>query len=354
MFEYSGNAHMHTPYSDGAKYHAQIAEEAISAGLDFIIVTDHNVWVDGLEGYYANENGRVLLLVGEEVHDMRRRPQANHFLAYGVERELSMFAFDPQRLIDKTNESGGWGFLAHPYDPAAPSIGEDALQWLDWGIEGFTGLEIWNYMSNFKGHLGNKLQTLLVALNPEKFITEPEPETLKKWDELLEQGKRVAAIGNSDAHGLTYRMGPISKVIFPYEYLFRAINTHILTREALNGELQHDKQLVLQSLGTGKSWVAYDLAQDSKGFRFSGQSRTKGVMGDEINLNTGATLQVRTPVRCDITLIHNGRPVASAENDTNLTFIPIDPGAYRVECRILSKGRDRGWIFSNPIYLTEG
>ena len=52
MFEYSGNAHMHTPYSDGKKWHNEIAEEAISAGLDFIIVTDHNVWVSGPEEYY--------------------------------------------------------------------------------------------------------------------------------------------------------------------------------------------------------------------------------------------------------------------------------------------------------------
>ena len=64
---------MHTPYSDGANWHAEIADEAMPAGLDFIIVTDHNPWVDGLEGYYENEHGRVLL-VGEEVHDMRRDP----------------------------------------------------------------------------------------------------------------------------------------------------------------------------------------------------------------------------------------------------------------------------------------
>ena len=41
MYELAGNLHMHTPCSDGEKYHAAIAEDAIKAGLDFVIVTDH-------------------------------------------------------------------------------------------------------------------------------------------------------------------------------------------------------------------------------------------------------------------------------------------------------------------------
>ena len=44
--EYAGNMHMHTRYSDGTVWHADIAAAAIDAGLDFVIVTDHNIWVD--------------------------------------------------------------------------------------------------------------------------------------------------------------------------------------------------------------------------------------------------------------------------------------------------------------------
>ena len=102
MIEVVGNLHMHTPYSDGAKWHAEIAEEAINAGLDFIVVTDHNVWVDGLEGYYYNDRGKVLLLVGEEVHNPRRKPQVSHFLVFGAEKEMALHAHDVQQLIDET------------------------------------------------------------------------------------------------------------------------------------------------------------------------------------------------------------------------------------------------------------
>ena len=351
MIELVGNMHMHTPYSDGAKWHAEIADEAIAAGLDFIIVTDHNVWVDGLEGYYENELGRVLLLVGEEVHDMRRDPQANHFLVYGAERELSPFAKDPQELINKTAGSGGYGFLAHPFDPAAPSIGEDSLGWLNWDIDGYAGLEIWNYMSNFKGLLGNRRQTLTAAFKPEKAIVGPQAKTLQKWDEQLAAGNKVAAVGSSDAHGLTYKMGPVSRTIFPYDFLFRCVNTHLLLREELKGELNHDKALILAALGKGNGWVAYDLPASTGGFRFSGQGMDKGIMGDSIRLEAGATLQVLAPARCRIVLIHNGEIVATVQNQVNLTHLPVEPGAYRAECYINFLGQERAWILSNPIYL---
>jgi hypothetical protein len=74
-------------------------------------------------------------------------------------------------------------------------------------------------------------------------------------------------------------------------------------------------------------------------------------MGDEIQMDAGATLQVRTPVRADIKLIRYGEIVAGIENETTLTHLPIEPGAYRVECHIPFLGAQRGWIYSNPIYL---
>lgn len=364
MFELVGNMHMHTPYSDGEKWHAEIAEDAIAAGLDFIIVTDHNVWVDGVEGYYENENGRVLLLVGEEVHNPRRQPQASHFLVYGAEQELAMHAADPQALIDAANDAGTYGFLAHPYERGLPLLDYPDLGWHDWPVDGFTGLEIWNYMSSFISRLADemdrlpikhalllKLTALRVALNPQKYITGPEPEALQLWDELLAQGKQVTAVGNSDAHGTPMSMGPIKRVIYPYDFLFRAVNTHILLAEPLTGELAVDKKRVLRAIGKGHSWVGYDMAHPTRGFRFSGQGVNKGRMGDRIRLDAGATLQVSAPARTHIRLIRHGEVVAENQNGTNLTYIPVEPGAYRVECTIPYMDRQRGWIYSNPIYL---
>jgi len=351
MKEIIGNVHMHSRYSDGAKWHAEIADEAIRAGLDFIIVTDHNVWVEGVEGYYESAAGRVLLLVGEEVHDPRRTPQANHFLIFGAEKEMSLYARDPQTLIDETRAAGGWGFIAHPFDPAAPSLGEIELGWHSWDIDGYDGLEIWNYMSNIKGHVDGRLKSLRIALNPEKFVEGPDSRSLEKWDELLNMGRRIAAIGGSDAHAFRLSMGPLTRTIFPYEFLFRALNMHLLLPHDLNGELHHDKRLILKALGKGNSWIGYDMASSTKGFRFSGQSRTKGIMGDDIKIGAGATLQIVTPEKCRIRLLNNGRLVKECQNDKNLTHLSSEPGAYRVECSLPYLGKERGWIYSNPIYL---
>lgn len=355
---------MHTPYSDGEKWHAEIAKEAIKAGLDFVIVTDHNIWVHDVEGYYENEDGRVLLITGEEVHNPRRKPQASHFLAYGAEKELASFAPDPQKLIDETIGAGGYGFLAHPHEQDFPIINEPNLGWHDWDIEGFTGLEIWNYMSCFKNRVIDRIHKLPIkfkllaqltalraALDPAKVVDGPEKETLQLWDEFLAQGKRVYAIGNSDAHGTMMSLGPIIREIFPYDYLFRAINTHILTPEPLNGDMVHDKQLILRAMGNGRCWVGYDLPHPTAGFRFTGQGINKGGMGDRIQLDAGATLQIKAPAKANIRLVRHGEVVASVDNETHLTHIPVDEGAYRVECYIPFEGQERGWIFSNPIFL---
>ena len=362
--EISGNLHMHTPYSDGEKYHAEIAEDAIKAGLDFVIVTDHNIWVDGVEGYYENENGRVLLLTGEEVHNVRRKPQASHFLAYNVGHELSNLAPDPQALINKTIKSGGYGFLAHPHEKDLPIVDEINLGWHDWEIDGFTGLEIWNYMSSFKNRLAEGLENLplqrkwlgmllavRMALNPQKVITAPETETLALWDELLANGKRIVAIGNSDAHGTPMSFGPIKREIYPYEFLFSAVNTHLFLPEPLGNDITKDKRMIFHALGQGNAFVGYDMPHTTKGFRFSGKGRSEGIMGDCIKMDAGATLQVHAPARTSIRLIRHGLVVAETKNHTNLTYTPQQPGAYRVECDIEYHGRTRGWIYSNPIYL---
>lgn len=362
--ELVGNMHMHTPYSDGKKWHAQIAEDAIAAGLDFIIVTDHNVWVDGVEGYYENSHGRVLLLVGEEVHNPRREPQASHLLVYGAERELSPLAADPQALIDAAKEAGGYTFLAHPHEKDCRLLPYPNLGWHDWQIEGYTGLEIWNYMSSFVCRLADelnklpfqnglldKLTAVRLALNPEKYINFPEPESLALWDELLAQGKQVTAVGNSDAHGDTLQFGPLKRVIYPYRYLFGAVNTHLLLTEPLTGDVARDKTLILRAIGRGHSWVAYDLPHPTKGFRFTAHGINKGRMGDRVQMDAGATLQIWLPTPANIRIVRHGETVASAQNKSNITYIAMEEGAYRVECTLPFRGQMRGWIYSNPIYV---
>jgi hypothetical protein len=346
------NLHMHTTYSDGHGSHADIVQAALETGLDAVIVTDHNVLVEGLDDYHSDGERKVLLIVGEEVHDQARQPQKNHLLVLGADRELAQEAWDPQRLLNKVKEAGGLSFLAHPFDPEAPAFNEDDLSWENWEVEGYTGIELWNQLSEFKSLLSNKLMAAYYALNPNLIARGPFPEVLEKWDELLKEGRRVAAIGGTDAHALPGRLGPIRRTIFPYNYHFKCINTHLLVNTPLSGEVDVDRRLILRALSKGNAFIGYDLPASTRGFRFSAHGYEQNViMGDKIHLRDGITLQIRLPRVSECRLLRDGEVVQTWDTRETCTYITNQPGVYRVEVYINYQGQRRGWIFSNPIYV---
>ncbi len=354
MHEIVINLHMHTPYSDGHATHREIAQAACKAGIDAILVTDHNVHVFGLEGYYQEGDHKVLLLIGEEIHDQSRDPQKNHLLVFGANREMAKNAFDVQRLIDSVNEVGGLSYIAHPVDPAAPAVGETDISWVDWDVKGFTGIELWNGMSEFKSLLKTKLHAIFYAYNPHQVARGPLPDTVQKWDELLARGKPVVAIGGSDAHAFPARMGPLRRTLFPYEFHFRSINTHLYIPKPLNGDLVEDKRMVLEALASGHAFIGYDLPAPTHGFRFTAKGKDNiAWMGDTLCAKGGVTFQIRLPRRCETRLIKDGKLIKSWRKRDTCTHITSEPGVYRVEAYRPYRGRRRAWIFSNPIYITE-
>lgn len=351
MHELITNLHMHTTYSDGSGSHADLGLAALKTGLDVLLVTDHNVWVQGLDGYHREGKRRVLLLVGEEVHDQDRDPQKNHLLVFGAERELAQLTDDPQALINAARNAGGLSFIAHPVDPALPAFGETDISWVDWSVRGFTGLELWNGFSELKVVVGNKLQGLFYAYFPELIPHGPFPETLRIWDGLLSGGRRVVAVGGSDAHARRMSLGPLRRTIFPYEYHFSSVNTHLLVAGPLSGDLAGDRALVLEALAGGHCYVACDLHAPARGFRFSAHGDGRSViMGDEIEAGSALTLQATLPSPARIRLLKNGREVKSLFGSA-LTHVTDGPGVYRIEAHRRHLGLLRGWIFSNPIYV---
>jgi hypothetical protein len=344
--EYVGSIHLHTTASDGALTHEEVAHLASQAGLDFLIVTDHNVFTPGIEGW----RGDVLLLVGEEIHDTNRVPEANHYLALGISEHVSGAGIPAQQVIDAVAALGGFGFIAHPFEHSPAFTREPELPWADWKVAGYTGLEIWNYMSEFKSYLHNLRRALFLIFWPQWAIRGPFPETLAKWDELLACRKTVALAG-TDAHGNPYRLGPLRRAILPYEHCFRAVRTHILSPAPFEGELEHDRALVYQALPAGNCFVAYDAIGDSQGFRFTGQSGEVIVgMGEEIPLSGNVEFTIFSPLKADLRLLRDGRVVAHDEGRT-LEHSTAEPGVYRVEAYRKHLLKSRGWVFTNPIYV---
>ena len=362
MKELVTNLHIHTVYSDGIGTHAEVAQEAIKAGLDAIITTDHNFLAAHRQGYYTanglwdgkEESRRLLLLTGEEIHDRDRKPQKSHLLVIGANRELSGYGNQPQTLIDQARQSGGLTFLAHPLESDLPLFGESAITWKDWEVTGYTGIELWNGLSEVKARITSLPLALLYSYFPKFTPLGPPPALLEKWDQLLNQGRRVVIVGGSDAHAGPYRWGPFKPLIFPYRFHFRAINTHLLVPRNLGQDFDADRRLVMNALRAGHAFVGYDLPAPTRGFRFTAQSQGQtAILGDEIKLKGGVTFQVRLPLKTRCTLLCNGRPVKTWQKTLFCTYITNQPGVYRVECHILYLGRWRGWIYSNPIYISE-
>jgi hypothetical protein len=351
MHELIINLHIHTTYSDGSGTHADLGRTALKTNVDVLLVTDHNILVQGTDAYFRDGKKRVLVLTGEEIHDQNRHPQKNHLLVFGVERELAPMAENPQSLINAVRNAGGTSFIAHPVDPALPAFGQTDISWVDWEVAGFTGIELWNGFSEIKSVARGKWDAVAYAFFPEFLPHGPLPETLRRWDQLTVKGQRVVAIGGSDAHAQHMSLGPIHKIIFPYEYHFSTINTHALTPSPLSGDLARDRKMILDSLAAGHCFIGYDLPAPTRGFHFSVQGKDgMAIMGDEITLTGAVTLQAKLPSPAKIQLIRNGRMIKASQSET-LVHITSEPGVYRIEAYKRYLGKMRGWIFSNPIYI---
>ncbi len=352
MHELVINMHMHTTYSDGSGTYADLARAALKTSIDVLLVTDHNILVQGVDAYYRDEGKCTLVLVGEEIHDQDRHPQKNHLLVFGTNQELSTYAKDAQALINKVNHLGGLSFIAHPVDPAMPAYGEDDISWEDWNVTEFTGIELWNGFSEFKTIAKGKLTEIFYAFFPEAIPHGPLPKTLDIWDTLLGKGLRVVAVGGSDAHARHMSLGPIHKTIFRYEYHFSTINTHVLTPTPMSGVLAQDRKMIFDSLAAGHCFIGYDLPASTRGFKFSAQgSDSIANMGEHIILtNETLMLTAELPSPAMIKLIKNGNCIKEVYGKA-LTQITNEAGIYRVEAYKRFLGKLRGWIFSNPIYV---
>jgi len=349
------NIHIHTIYSDGNKNHIEVIREAAGAGLDGLIFTDHNVYVDGIEGYYKMDGRNILVLMGEEIHDTNANPQKNHLLAIGIDKDLSIFSADRHHLIKKIHSAHGGAFLAHPFDPALPYFNEPDISWEDWDIEGFDGIELWNGFSELKVRAKNRFLPYFFAFFPKYLPMSPALETVNLWNDLHRQGKIISAIAGSDAHAIPFTAGPFKKVIFPYRYHFSTLNNHVLLENDLVGNFEADKKRVISAINKGKNYLANDLIGSATGFNFyleySQENRIE--MGAVKEFEKDLIAHIHSPKKSEIRIIKDGNVIQQRFNARVLDFPLSTYGVYRVECYRHARGKKRGWIFSNPIYIRQ-
>ncbi len=336
-FEYTGAIHIHSRFSDGSGSVADIVAAAAGTGVDFLALTDHNT-VEARDEGWEGWNGNVLLLVGDEVSSRH-----GHCLALGTETHVE-HRQSASGVLSDIRAQGGLSFIAHPHGRYRPLVRTRDHSWQDWSADDFVGLELWSYMfdwassfhySRFGKHYHN----------PDECITGPESETIELWDHLCSR-RRVVAVGGVDVHAR--RFAPLPFVVFPYRDCFRTVRTHVLTDRALTRSDAEDIDTILQHLGAGHVFIAYDLLAEAGGTRFWAPD-LDAVLGDE-RLYTGpTTLKLTLPIEADVTILRDGRSW-QVSHGSSWEGSADGPGVYRVGARL----RGRPWLYTNPIYLRSG
>jgi hypothetical protein len=337
--EYTGSIHVHTGYShDSDTPVGEILDAARRRRLDYLMITDHNTR-DAARDLSANHTG-VLAVLGVEVEDPTHN---NHYLVFGGE---SIHTGIPAReYLEAYRREGATGFIAHPKELRMTNRYRK-YEWTEPEVSEAAGLEIWNYVSHWLGHLHQKLNGLLLLWFPGWFVRKPLRSVLRMWDRLNQEGQRKTGIGSVDAHGMWHSLWGFRFRVLPHRYLFRTIRTNVLLPE----ETPLTEAAILEALRAGRCYVANYLLGDPDAF-YAGicsESGKSAVYGEEIPFEPGLKLYFRLKRDAEVRLYGNGQRMA--KQNTSLGWFPIDkPGFYRLE---INRYR-YGWIYTNPIYVTE-
>lgn len=242
---FRGDPHLHTIHSDGLRTPEELAAAARSAGLDFIVSTEHNTPSASLQwGRHAGPD--LLVIDGEEI-----TTRDGHWIAAGLragqwidwryrarDGELARFVSDVRRV-------GGVAVAAHPYCPFAGC---------DWrfGLEDMDAVEVWNGT-----------------------WTPDDEAALSLWDRELRNGRRrLAAIGGSDAHREPEVVGLPQTVVWAADLTRSAVLDGVATGRGFLAE-SRDVTALLQAWAPGRRTVGpgETLSTDSEvivSFRVAG------------------------------------------------------------------------------------
>jgi hypothetical protein len=350
-----GALHIHSNYSDGLGDVPTVMEAAREAGMDLVLLTDHNTQRPLRDGWEARfEHPR--LLIGTEV----TVEYGAFLLALDMPPEWEPTKEQkPQVAVDEINAQGGLPLVSLPFDVKHP--------WRDWSVRGYAGLEVINLSTVARRHINllsllwllpiYRSQGALACLRA--LVTRPDRE-LAIWDELTRGGRRMVGIGALDAHALM-KIGSKKYPLPSYADSFRALTTHTLLPEG-DADGPCLRRSFHEALRAGRCYMAYDCLGDPTGFTFTAEGKTgEAVMGESLALGLdGVALRARVPAgeeRILLRLLKDGAVLTARSEGNELRFRAGVPGVYRVEAYRYARRLGpfflgaRPWIFSNPIYV---
>ena len=247
---YRGDLQSHTHHSDASGSVADLAAAARARRLDFVAVTDHNT-VSHWAHLAAASDGDLLLIPGQEITTYYGH--ANVWGARGWQEFRCRDNATMARIIDAVHAAGGLFSVNHPKDNGPA----------------------WEYSPNLPFDCVEAWQGVWASNNY---------QSLTFWDSLLQQGRRVVAVGGSDKH-----VEP-----FTGEPRFYDIGTP--TTWVYAGELSEAG--ILGGIQAGHVFISADpqgpelyLATDA-----DGDGLYEGMMGDEVVIAAGRPMMLRAQV----------------------------------------------------------
>lgn len=333
-----GAIHIHSVYSDGTGDIESISKAAKNAGLDWIIVTDHNSF-EIEEGIY---NG-VYVIKGEEISPK----DENHYLALGINKYIQPNV-NAKHNIEAVKLNGGIGFAAHADESDYRRNSHQPIKWTNKNITP-DGVEIWNWFSEWADNLNDRnIFSLAYAyLFKHNLVKEANATTIKWWDKLNNTSdKIIPAIGGIDAHALKIKGYVIPVTIFPYQDMFKTIVNVISSNKPFAKDFETRKTQILEAIKTGRNLIINRVvSKEIPIFKISNKNQTV-TNGESISLDNETLLNVQTKKKGSIKIFYNGKEIKSViSNSTKMLLNEV--GKYRVEIKF---GK-RGFAYSNPILV---
>jgi hypothetical protein len=328
--EVRGAWHVHTTRSDGLGTLDEVVRAAREAGLQFVVITDHNVLAPEDQGYRDG----VLVVQGVEVST-----RYGHVVAVGVPRALSAAERDDDPL-GAIAALGGEAILAHPLHPRRPFSG--------WGTGPWRGFEIvsndTSWSEVLRGQAWGKVVSAAALLpwdGPRGVLALSDDlsnERARFDDELraarAAEPRRPARVlfCSADAHG------------YPsYRAAFGAFSMHVPV--ALTGDADADVRGVLAALLDGRASCVFDGVAPASSVTVAAARRAV-----ELSLEAPDLSRARFVLYRDGRILGDAAPPArSGRAVVKFTCGPdgCGPGDYRVE----GTWEGKPWIFTNPVTI---
>lgn len=311
---YRGDLHLHTVHSDGQREPGELVSAAHAAGLDFIVSSEHNT-SSANRVWPTCRTGSLLVIPGEEV-----TTRHGHWLAIGLpEHGWVDWRYGPRdgvfgRFADEVRQAGGLVAAAHPAVPLPGSAWEFGFRHVD-------AVEVWNGRWNVDDEV-----------------------SLRIWQRLLRQGRRIVAVGGSDSHGRQQQVGAPQTVVHADDRSVAIIVDGLRRgRSYIAGSAEVACELTATCQGGGAVQVAGPGQTLPAGTPVTITAVISGAAGTTVALITATGCAARATVQ-------SGRVRLQWELDA----VSATQGRFaRLEVRDGQRGRLGAMIaLTNPVWLT--